>query len=136
MTQTIEAPATNSTPASSSSPATTVNEMPRTVLAVYKVRLSEWLAGGECDEAPLALKYPDRLERETHRAVSDVLNHYSIKTNTANESDWVEITYSIDDRESTIHPGSWVIVWSDSKLSVLEGIQSVTIVDGKPVVVF
>lgn len=106
-------------------------------LAIFKVILSEWLADNQMDGSPLSyIKHPngDLSEGGYKEAIAHLeAAHFEVLPATG---DWVEVAYSVDDRQSILHPGDWVIVWTDGKVSVLHNVSEVAYAGDTVSVVF
>lgn len=104
------------------------------VLAVLKVNLAEWLAGGEMDGSPITVVSGGCNDLDN---LMEILDKNNIGIDDASQSnDWVELTRTVDDRVSVLTPGSFVVVWDNSTVSLLDGVKDVNVENGQPVVVF
>lgn len=104
------------------------------VLAVLKVNLAEWLAGGEMDGSPITVVSGGCNDLDN---LMEILDKNNIGIDDASQgNDWVELTRTVDDRVSVLTPGSFVVVWDNSTVSLLDGVKDVNVENGQPVVVF
>lgn len=104
------------------------------VLAVLKVNLAEWLAGGKMDGSPITVVSGGCNDLDN---LMEILDKNNIGIDDESQgNDWVEVTRTVDDRVSVLTPGSFVVVWDNSTVSLLDGVKDVNVENGQPVVVF
>ena len=109
-------------------------EQTKQALAVLKVNLAEWLAEGKMDGSPITVVSGGSNDLDN---LMEILDKNNIGIDDASQSsDWVELTRTVDDRVSVLTPGSFVVVWDNGTVSLLDGVADVTLVDGQPVVQF
>lgn len=109
-------------------------EQTKKALAVLKVNLAEWLAGGEMDGSPVTVVSGGTNDLDN---LMEILDKNNIGIDDASQTnDWVELTRTVDDRVSVLSPGSFIVVWDNATVSLLDGVTDVKLVDDQPVVVF
>lgn len=95
------------------------------VLVIFKVALAEWLAGGEMDGTPLVPIKREGLTSEDTAKALDILEQLKVEIDAEGTSDWVELKRTVDDRISILHPGSYIVVWTNGTASYLDEVKGV-----------
>lgn len=109
-------------------------EQTKQAIAVLKVNLAEWLAEGKMDGSPITVVSGGANDLDN---LMEILDKNNIGIDDASQTnDWVDLTRSVDDRVSVLTPGSFIVVWDNGAVSLLDGVTDVTLVDGQPVVQF
>lgn len=106
--------------------APTTPVVPKKVLVIFKVALVEWLGDGEMEGSPLVPVRREELTSEHTNQALDILDALNVGIDNEISSDWVELKRTVDDRVSVLHPGSYIVVWSDGTASFLDNVKAVT----------
>lgn len=109
-------------------------EQTKRALAVIKVNRVEWLANGKIEGSPLTIVSGATNDLD---GLHSILKKNDIKIDTASAcNDWVDVTRTVDNRISVLTPDTFVVLWDDSSVSILDGVKDVNIENGQPVVQF